>query len=77
MEALLTAFITNTAFIVLLMLVELSKELIQRHGSLNDEGRIKRRSRPDPVHFPNAAADSACRTPRGPSAPPARLSAFS
>jgi Na+/H+-dicarboxylate symporter/ABC-type amino acid transport substrate-binding protein len=37
-EALLTAFITNSVFIVLPMLVERSRELMQRHGLLNDEG---------------------------------------
>ena len=35
--ALLTAFVTNSVFIVLPMLVERSKELMQRHGLLNAE----------------------------------------
>jgi len=35
-EALLTAFITNNAFIVLPILVERSKELMDRHGLLDD-----------------------------------------
>jgi len=37
-DALLTAFIANNVFIVLPMLVERAKELMQRHGVLTDEG---------------------------------------
>jgi Na+/H+-dicarboxylate symporter len=37
-EALLTAFVAQSVFIVLPMLVERAKELLQRHGMLSDEG---------------------------------------